>query len=311
MAMATVEEEKADPLPMIWGKPRTKARQSWDSFFKPKASSDDELVEDLSPIEDYARRRPGGHRYEDQVFLSRRGRRGYYRVRDDSPDDDERVSHILSRILRYRLECLELPVDADGYVAVSDILRLPELKGASLEDVERVALNSIGVRGRRFELIELEEGLRIRALYKNGQTFGSDGHRMRSSRRYLEQPWRGHRNGECRSLSGPEVSLPEQVQVKAAEPQRVAEENSQGGQDTTETAVASTESPTTAGGEGEAWERFLDNDSQRVWFWNESSQEAFFADDEASGWQQFQDPGGQTWWWHEASNRFFFEQPEK
>mmetsp|Transcript_101031 Transcript_101031/g.245706 ORF Transcript_101031/g.245706 Transcript_101031/m.245706 type:complete len:463 (-) Transcript_101031:25-1413(-) len=60
--------------------------------------------------------------------------------------------------------------------------------------------------------------------------------------------------------------------------------------------------------DGEVWERYVEPDSQRAWFWNEATEEMFYADDEESGWQSFFNAEDKPWWWHEATGRFFYEE---
>lgn len=58
----------------------------------------------------------------------------------------------------------------------------------------------------------------------------------------------------------------------------------------------------------EVWERYYEPGSHRTWFWNEATEEVFFADDAASGWERFEDAEGRPWWWNEATGCFFFEE---
>ncbi|CAE8734969.1 unnamed protein product, partial [Polarella glacialis] len=84
-----------------------------------------------------------------------RGFGGFGRARHGPRGDfplDERISHCLGRILRYRAGEYRLQPDKDGFVPVSELLALPELRGGTLEDVRRVASESVGSRGQRFEI---------------------------------------------------------------------------------------------------------------------------------------------------------------
>jgi hypothetical protein len=55
----------------------------------------------------------------------------------------------------------------------------------------------------------------------------------------------------------------------------------------------------------EAWERYNEPESQRVWFWNKATDEVFWADDPDSGWEQYFGDQGRPWWCNEAEGRFF------
>jgi len=82
--------------------------------------------------------------------------------------DEERISHILGKVLRYHLGHVGLVEDDDGFVMVSDLLgRLEELRGVVEEDIENVVQKSVGAKGRRFELRESLDGLGIRACYRH------------------------------------------------------------------------------------------------------------------------------------------------
>lgn len=61
----------------------------------------------------------------------------------------------------------------------------------------------------------------------------------------------------------------------------------------------------------EEWERYVEPQTQRVWFWREETQEVFYADDPASGWEGYFDAEGKPWWFHAESGRFFFEEEEE
>ncbi|XP_008119587.1 tRNA 2'-phosphotransferase 1 isoform X4 [Anolis carolinensis] len=67
---------------------------------------------------------------------ARRGRGKARRHRDQDPD--VRLSKALSYTLRHGADKLGLAMGADGFVDVAEILRLPQFKAWSLEDVQRV-----------------------------------------------------------------------------------------------------------------------------------------------------------------------------
>lgn len=91
-----------------------------------------------------------------------------------SSQADERVSHVLARILRYHAQSIGLQPDEEGWVQVSQMLTLQELAllGADEDDVQRVAGTSVSTRGPRFETQNGAAGLQIRAFYKHPPSFG-------------------------------------------------------------------------------------------------------------------------------------------
>lgn len=281
-------------------------------------------------------------------------------------------------MLRYRLNDPEvgLEPDEEGYVRVDKLLTFPELEGGTAEDIERVGRESLGARGRRFDVSEVpgtDGGLRIRALYRHPE----ESRPSRSFRgryditpyvrdegrygcgwlRHAPQPrnangW--HRPGfspspsgeapkEARSAgaeqasslappSGPATfalspassSIGEgkydiEEQFNALRPAALqigggkTHANGKDGADSLaagleglSSASASTEASSSAQ-KAEVWERFIEPETNRVWFWNEECNEAFFEDDPIAGWQCFQDAEGRPWWWHGSTGRFFFE----
>eukprot|EP00927_Polykrikos_kofoidii_P028474 TRINITY_DN24858_c0_g1_i1.p1 TRINITY_DN24858_c0_g1~~TRINITY_DN24858_c0_g1_i1.p1 ORF type:complete len:526 (-),score=93.24 TRINITY_DN24858_c0_g1_i1:139-1635(-) len=115
----------------------------------------------------------------------------------DMVDEDERISHMLAKILRYHVAGCGLQEDADGYVLVADLLQLPEFEGVTEDVIRRVSSSSVGMRGQRFDLRseailadddEKDGGegdnletrasqLAIRALYRHSQVEYSRRHR--------------------------------------------------------------------------------------------------------------------------------------
>jgi hypothetical protein len=73
----------------------------------------------------------------------------------------------MGRILRYHTD--GLGEDADGFVKVDELLRLPDFQGVERERMHRVAAASVGSRGPRFELRggEADAALEVRALYQH------------------------------------------------------------------------------------------------------------------------------------------------
>mmetsp|Transcript_106909 Transcript_106909/g.190022 ORF Transcript_106909/g.190022 Transcript_106909/m.190022 type:complete len:442 (-) Transcript_106909:60-1385(-) len=110
-----------------------------------------------------------GYRDRQAAF----GRRGPMRTSSGGfVLDDERISHCLGRILRYHQAEYKLDMDEDGFISVSSLLETPDLRGASLDEVCRVVANSVGSRGKRFELHEFNDSsgqrqAKIRAKYRH------------------------------------------------------------------------------------------------------------------------------------------------
>eukprot|EP00931_Biecheleriopsis_adriatica_P095099 TRINITY_DN6872_c0_g1_i1.p1 TRINITY_DN6872_c0_g1~~TRINITY_DN6872_c0_g1_i1.p1 ORF type:complete len:263 (+),score=73.72 TRINITY_DN6872_c0_g1_i1:117-905(+) len=63
--------------------------------------------------------------------------------------------------------------------------------------------------------------------------------------------------------------------------------------------------------EDPGWVKYKDPNSSRIWYWNEHSEECFFAESAgASGWQAFKQEeqvDAKLWWWHEETLRLFFD----
>lgn len=58
----------------------------------------------------------------------------------------------------------------------------------------------------------------------------------------------------------------------------------------------------------EVWERYMQPTTERIWFWNPSSEEAFFANASSDfGWECLKNSSGALWWWQESTGRFFYE----
>lgn len=143
------------------------ARHPWDAFFsaRPSRSQDGDSLREGSAGEDGeppARRGREVGRGRDGDL----GRRGAGRP---VKPDDERVSHLLGRILRYHAESAGLTPDEDGYVSVSELLcSVPELAHTTEEDIRRVVKESISSKGPRFELRDGSQGEpEVRATYKH------------------------------------------------------------------------------------------------------------------------------------------------
>ncbi|CAJ1393663.1 unnamed protein product [Effrenium voratum] len=98
-----------------------------------------------------ARERPG---FDREVFFGQqrfdRGprRRGF-------GVDDEALSHCMARLLRYP-EKHGVDVDEEGFVEMLLLLEHPDLRGAQLQHVRRVAIESTSRMGKRFEMRELQ-----------------------------------------------------------------------------------------------------------------------------------------------------------
>ncbi|XP_075043784.1 tRNA 2'-phosphotransferase 1 isoform X2 [Mixophyes fleayi] len=63
---------------------------------------------------------------------------GHRRKGGRNQDPDVRLSKLLSYALRHGAVTLGLPLGSDGFVPVSSLLRLPQFRSFSLDDVERV-----------------------------------------------------------------------------------------------------------------------------------------------------------------------------
>ncbi|CAK0899640.1 unnamed protein product [Prorocentrum cordatum] len=299
---------------------------AWDAFFDARPAAADEAPEDEADQlrgGDLAPSSPGARRGADPA----------------GPPDDERISHSLGRmILRYHVADYGLKVDPDGFVQVTDLLAsCLEFEGASEGCLRRVAETSTGTRGRRFEVREdAEGGSMVRATYKHPK----EGPRGRGGpRRDPHEPSR-RRGGGGATASGGEgrawASPRARRTTTAGTPRRLGQEDGAGaavssasrGDEAQESrgaacggnapSTASASASTAPGAEGEVqseapkqevWERYYEPDSQRAWFWNVDTEEVFYADDPLSGWERFEDEGGNPWWWREADARFFIEEP--
>jgi len=244
---------------------------------------------------------------------------------DDFPMNDERISHCLGRILRYHTSSCGLATDEDGFVALPSLLaNVEEFKDTSDADVRRVVKNSIGPRGARFEIRESEAGgnALIRALYKHpkvhhgdrrGRSGFSDRPRENAKRGFSQMP-PAEEFDESPSPSSPQNNFtmsppraplpgddlgdghfPIEEEFSALSP----------GKPRNNSGSASTETP-----REEVWERYNEPETQRVWFWNDATEEVFYADDASSGWEQWTSDDGKPWWYHEETGRFFFEEEE-
>jgi len=260
--------------------------------------------------------------------------------------DIERVSHVLGRTLRYHAEHLGLHPDRDGFVVVAELLHMPELENLTVTDIQRVVATSVGSRGMRFEIRDHggDIGMEIRALYKHdspgrsvlesgGFSRGDSLSRgnTRRSGLHRDDSARTSRNGK---LSWPPVVAPGKRPPATLFIRKTSDDNSMqarvprsssitredlGTKEEEEPPPAPPGCPApgaalppppplrTEPPRSEVWERFTDKDG-REWFWNECSQEHFFADDSASGWTQFLAGSGILWWWRSSDGRFFFEE---
>lgn len=114
---------------------QVKQADLWSDFFNaPPAEPDEEPVQ-ATEIFDRAR---GDHRWAPDP---------------DGRIADERISHLLGRILRYHIDTVSLQSDEDGYVDVAELIAsCPDFYHTTVEDVCRVAQESVSHRGNRFEL---------------------------------------------------------------------------------------------------------------------------------------------------------------
>eukprot|EP00928_Gymnodinium_smaydae_P044856 TRINITY_DN2993_c0_g1_i7.p1 TRINITY_DN2993_c0_g1~~TRINITY_DN2993_c0_g1_i7.p1 ORF type:complete len:533 (-),score=139.95 TRINITY_DN2993_c0_g1_i7:27-1493(-) len=76
---------------------------------------------------------------------------------EDPLMEEERISHLLGKILRYHLTSCGLREDQDGFISVPELLKLPEFKDVTEELIRDVVRNSVGMRGPRFELRDCRE----------------------------------------------------------------------------------------------------------------------------------------------------------
>ena len=96
-------------------------------------------------------------------------------------DDDVRISQRLSWILRYELNQRDFTRDANGFVSLQELC-VRYFRHQDEQDVRRIAANSVGPRGNRFEIREDEvRGPCIRVLHNKG-------HRVERNRN-RSHPW--------------------------------------------------------------------------------------------------------------------------
>mmetsp|Transcript_9004 Transcript_9004/g.16264 ORF Transcript_9004/g.16264 Transcript_9004/m.16264 type:complete len:312 (+) Transcript_9004:71-1006(+) len=236
--------------------------------------------------------------------------------------EQQELSRFLARLLRYRATEMGLAVNADGFVPVAALVDLPELRSFSAEDILLVAQVSEGSKGRRFEIsADTDQGPAVKATYVHPNSpavppqvlsqalrsllrkhmgpagmsqqlsadvspYGGNQRQFRPSSRYPHSSLRrpGSYAAESNSVgtavdnaSSEDASLRSTIPSETWDEQRVCE-----------------------------WQLFHEPDTERVWFWNEATEEVFFADDEQSGWTQYLDSSARAWWWHEESARFFY-----
>lgn len=55
------------------------------------------------------------------------------------------------------------------------------------------------------------------------------------------------------------------------------------------------------------WSKYCAPETNRVWYWNQISQECFFADSPGDWQQYFSDEFDQFWWWNNRTSQCFFE----
>jgi len=284
------------------------------------------------------------------------------------PMNEERISHVLARTLRYHLGEHGLQADGDGFIAVQDILEVlhEELPGVTEDRIRRVAETSMGSRGKRFDVrrLEVENGSswEIRALYRHPpegylrrERHERRERRMRDRDVYGRtggpppQPLHGHWNGRFagrggadeprragfsdplpydqeeedappasrppaahrvpsgRGVVAPATSGNPAVQAAPAEAEKPQIEDAADAeqQESTEAGDLESEAPRAC-----VWERYTEPETNRVWFWNASTEEVFFADETDSGWMALPgtgDDAGRVIWFHAATGNAFFE----
>ena len=248
---------------------------------------------------------------------------------------DERVSHCMGRILRYRTE--ELAPDEEGFVELPLLLEeiRVDVPGISEEDLRRVAQNSFSRHGRRFQTREIhaaESGkvlTLIRATYRH-----MDDRPPRGRRRAMERPVeRLSGNGGFSASPTAEEATPGHFVISSPretketgqrydiEDEFAALHQDSPGAD--KEAAADVQAPATASEmsasteatsteatapKEEVWGRFLEPKTLRVWFWNSTTEEVLYADDLEDGWEMFYTEEGQRWFWQESTGRYFFEE---
>eukprot|EP00415_Alexandrium_ostenfeldii_P001573 UN1573 len=63
--------------------------------------------------------------------------------------------------------------------------------------------------------------------------------------------------------------------------------------------------------DGSLWFAYEDPQSRRLWFWNSSTDECFFAEDPPDGWSVHEDECRRRWWWNENTQVCFWEENSK
>mmetsp|Transcript_107074 Transcript_107074/g.301320 ORF Transcript_107074/g.301320 Transcript_107074/m.301320 type:complete len:404 (-) Transcript_107074:193-1404(-) len=265
---------------------------------------------------------------------------------------EERISHALGRILRYHAEEYGLPTDCDGFVPLAGLLDVPDLQEASEADVRQVVASSFSARGQRFEFREgnADHGVMIRALYRYPQDDarrcpgGARGGVGRGG--YSRGAGMRHRAGFSRVPPYESEAMPDEFADQPTEKKTPGERSriESGGVDSEPAATSSRPPPADAASpaaveschealpdveptvscasastaasnpdeDDEAWERYVEPATQRVWFWNAGTEEVFFADEAAeAGWERFLDSAERPWWWHAETDRFFYEKEEE
>lgn len=216
--------------------------------------------------------------------------------------DIERVSHVLGRTLRYHAEHLGLHPDRDGFVVVAELLHMPELENLTVTDIQRVVATSVGSRGMRFEIRDHggDIGMEIRALYKHD----SPGRSVLESGGFSRGDSLSRGNTRRSGLHRDDSARTSRNRGGGRATSCAAGLSSSGCCSASTTTAQ--DRTTTIGSLGafhrQRWPRM------GARFWNECSQEHFFADDSASGWTQFLAGSGILWWWRSSDGRFFFEE---
>lgn len=224
-----------------------------------------------------------------------------------------------------------LRMDDDGWVSVTSLLELPDLTGATLEDVRRVISSSFGTKGKRFELQETSAGeTQVRALYRhmtdrpprwNGSGRGGDRGFRRGPRMGFSQvppldeeasPDSAARFKMSPRGQGKErYDIEDEFDAMTVRGDGIAEQASKGAAPATSSSGASaatTADSNSSSPQEEVWERFIEPDTMKAWFWNPATEEVLWADDPPEGWEQFFTESGGRWWWQESTGRYFMEE---
>jgi len=251
--------------------------------------------------------------------------------------NDERISHILGRVLRYHFENLGLSPTQEGWISLPELMsKIPELHGIDEERIRSVASHSTSMRGQRFQVRE-DTGTtgrtEIKALYryppeiqrhrgvrrrKGGWGFLSEQpNNFDSSWQYYSRPQRrlGFSHGPALDTDDedPLAGKPDENIGLPTEGSSTSSSwaGSEGIGHSAELSIKQEEAtrnsspPSTDA--APVWKRYLEPGSDRCWFMNETTEEAFYADDPESGWEQYMDSHGKPWWEHQASGRHFYE----